>query len=75
MMEAGIVSQLQDLGWTVNSKDECQTFEHLNQPSTKNYGIIKNAEFVSAVCEVVSNEVTSHISNGHLALTLGISFN
>lgn len=70
LLEAGLVSQLENLGWKV-SFDGHHQFEGINAADDPPIGILKNPRFVSRVSKFVANVVGKHIANGELPVTLG----
>lgn len=70
IIHAGVVEQLQELGWNVVFSGKNQKFLHLKEEGDVQ-GIIKNPKFVGRVCQEVFKQVESSQKNGHLALTLG----
>ncbi|KJA27147.1 hypothetical protein HYPSUDRAFT_35715 [Hypholoma sublateritium FD-334 SS-4] len=70
LLEAGLVSQLEGLGWKV-SFDGHHQFEGISAADDPPIGILKNPRFVSRVSEFVANVVGKHIANGELPVTLG----
>jgi len=71
LIKAGLVAQITQLGWKADCTEAMQDFTTLVPLTTKDYGVIKNAEYVSLVCESVYKSVSRHCAAGHLALTLG----
>jgi arginase len=70
MVEAGLVSQLADLGWKVKFDGHHQ-FEEISAASDPPIGKLKNPRLVSHVTEAVSVVVGNHVKNGVLPVTLG----
>jgi arginase len=75
MIRAGLLDQLEALGWQVNCPERLPSYEHLQPPNgdsqeTK-HPKLKNVDFVSRVTEVVHGKVKKACKAGHLALTLG----
>lgn len=78
LIEYGLIDQLTELGWEVDFDEKFPDYEHLNperviDPSAPkfNVGKLKNAEYVSKVCESIHHTVRGHCEKGSLALTLG----
>lgn len=71
MIEAGLVSQLTNLGWKVDCTQALNDYANFMPTEVKDYGVVKNAEYVSAVCKSVSESVSSFAQKGQLALTIG----
>lgn len=69
-MQAGLVSQLQELGWKVKFDGHHQ-FEEINAESDPPIGILKNPRLVSRVTKSVAEVIGRHIARGELPLTLG----
>ncbi|KAJ3042910.1 Arginase, catabolizes arginine to ornithine and urea [Rhizophlyctis rosea] len=70
LIEFGLISQLQDLGWTVDFDEKFPNYEHL-KPKEADIGKLKNAKYVSAVTQSVSKSVREICEKGAMALTLG----
>ncbi|KAH7911425.1 Ureohydrolase [Hygrophoropsis aurantiaca] len=70
LVEAGLISQLEELGWKV-SFDGHHQFESIATEDDPPIGILKNPRLVSRVCESVAQVVGAHAKNGQLPLTLG----
>jgi len=70
LLEAGLVSQLENLGWKV-SFDGHHQFEAIDTANDPPIGILKNPRFVSRISKFVANVVGGHIANGELPVTLG----
>ena len=75
MIRAGLLDQLETLGWKVNCPDRLPSYEHLqpangDSPETR-HPKLKNVDFVSRVTESVHEQVKKASKAGHLALTLG----
>jgi arginase len=70
MVEAGLITQLADLGWKVKFDGHHQ-FEDISTASDPPIGRVKNPRLVSRVTEAVSLAVGKHIHNGELPVTLG----
>jgi len=70
LVEAGLIQQLEDLGWKVNFNGHHQ-FEEINAVNDPPIGILKNPRLVSRVTQSVSRVVGGHSKKGELAITLG----
>lgn len=75
MIRAGLLDQLELLGWQVNCPERLPSYEHL-QPADGDsaetrHPKLKNVDFVSKVTQVVHSKVKKACKQGHLALTLG----
>ncbi|GLB34797.1 putative arginase family protein [Lyophyllum shimeji] len=70
MVEAGLIDQLTDLGWSVKFHGHHQ-FEEVNAVSDPPIGILKNPRLVSRVNEAVAQVVGDHARKGELPVTLG----
>jgi len=70
LVEAGLIPQLELLGWQVQFDGHHQ-FEEVSAASDPPIGILKNPRLVSHVCECVAKAVGEHVRNGQLAVTLG----
>ena len=70
LVEAGLIEQLQEIGWNVHFDGHHQ-FEEIQAASDPPIGILKNPRLVSCVCESVANVVGGHAKNGQLPVTLG----
>ena len=70
MVEAGLVKQLEDLGWKVKFDGHHQ-FEEIKTVDDPPIGILKNPRLVSRVTESVAMVVGGHIANRELPVTLG----
>jgi len=70
LVEAGLVQQLEKLGWNVkfDGHHQYEEFQGIDDPPI---GIVKNPKVVSAVCERVATAVASHAKAGELPVTLG----
>jgi arginase len=71
MIEHGLIDQIKDMGWNVETDNEMQDYEKLRPTSDPDIGILKNPRYVGAVTQAVSNVIQGHIQRGKLALTLG----
>ena len=70
LVEAGLVSQLEELGWRVQFDGHHQ-FEELAAENDPPIGKLKNPRLVSKVCESVAQAVGGHAKAGQLPVTLG----
>lgn len=70
MVEAGLVKQLEGLGWKVKFDGHHQ-FEEIKAVDDPPIGILKNPRLVSRVTESVSKVVGDHIVKRELPVTLG----
>lgn len=70
LVEAGLITQLEELGWTVLFDGHHQ-FEEISAASDTPVGKLKNPGLVSGVCEHVASVVCEHVKQGHLPVTLG----
>jgi arginase len=70
LVEAGILTQLEGLGWKVKFDGHHQ-FEEINAANDPPIGILKNPRLVSRVNESVAKVVGDHGSKGELPVTLG----
>ncbi|KAG6331153.1 hypothetical protein ID866_7934 [Astraeus odoratus] len=70
LVEAGLIPQLEELGWQVQFDGHHQ-FEEISTASDLPIGKLKNPRLVSRVCESVAKAVGEHVRNGQLAVTLG----
>lgn len=69
-MKAGLVSQLEALGWKVTFDGHHQ-FEEINATEDPPIGILKNPRLVSRVTKSVADVIGAHMANGELPVTLG----
>jgi len=70
LVEAGLISQLEGLGWNVKFEGHHQ-FEEINTNHDPPIGVLKNPRLVSRVTESVARVVGEHVKKGELAVTLG----
>ncbi|KAI0093905.1 Ureohydrolase [Irpex rosettiformis] len=72
LIQAGLPSQLEELGWKVQFDGHHQ-FEDIAKfiTSDPDIGKLKNPRVVSKVCEAVAKSVGSHAKQGVLPVTLG----
>lgn len=63
---------MKEIGWKVDFDEMFPNFEHLRPTSEDvHVGKLKNARYVSVVCEHVHKSVYEQVKSGNLALTLG----
>ncbi|KAF9013939.1 arginase [Cyathus striatus] len=70
LVEAGLIQQLEGLGWKVKFDGHHQ-FEEVNATIDPPIGILKNPRLVSRVSESVAKAVGGHARKGELPVTLG----
>ncbi|KAJ3548751.1 hypothetical protein NMY22_g1143 [Coprinellus aureogranulatus] len=72
IVEAGIITQLEELGWKVKFDGHHQ-FEDINTSLKEDppIGLLKNPRLVSRVNEAVANVVGAHAQKGELPVTIG----
>lgn len=70
LVEAGLIEQLQEIGWTVHFDGHHQ-FEELQAAADPPVSALRNPRLVSRVCESVASVVGGHAKNGQLPVTLG----
>ena len=70
MVEAGLVKQLEGLGWKVKFDGHHQ-FEEIKTIDDPPIGILKNPRLVSRVTESVARAVGGHVAKRELPITLG----
>jgi len=70
LIEAGIITELEGLGWKVKFDGHHQ-FEEINAANDPPIGILKNPRLVSRVNESVAKVVGQHGLKGELPVTLG----
>jgi len=70
LVEAGIVKDLEGLGWKVKFDGHHQ-FEEISAASDPPIGILKNPRLVSRVTQSVAKVVGDHAAKGELPVTLG----
>ncbi|KAI9293099.1 Ureohydrolase [Neoconidiobolus thromboides FSU 785] len=71
LLEAGLVQQIQELGYNVEFDGKIHNFEEIRPQSDPDVGVAKNPRFVGAVAEQVNLKVAEELKKGHFALTLG----
>ncbi|KAJ3274216.1 Arginase, catabolizes arginine to ornithine and urea [Terramyces sp. JEL0728] len=73
MIKAGVLDQMEGLGWVVECPDALPSYEHLEPEEEEEgkYGLLKNVEYVSRVTEKIHHKLKKAAKKGHLALTLG----
>ena len=69
-MQAGLIGQLEALGWKVKFDGHHQ-FEEISAANDPPIGILKNPRLVSRVTESVAQVVGAHAAKGELPVTLG----
>ncbi|TFK76365.1 Ureohydrolase [Pluteus cervinus] len=70
LVEAGLISQLSELGWQVKFDGHHQ-FEEIKASDDPPIGVLKNPRLVSRVTQSVAEVVSSHVKRGELPVTLG----
>ncbi|KAH9483948.1 Arginase [Psilocybe cubensis] len=70
LVEAGLIGQLENLGWKVVFDGHHQ-FEEINALHDPPIGILKNPRLVSRVTQSVAQVVGEHAAKGQLPVTLG----
>jgi len=70
LVKAGLIGQLQELGWKVKFDGHHQ-FEDINTATDPPIGILKNPRLVSRVTRSVAEVVGEHVAKGELPITLG----
>lgn len=70
LVQAGLIGQLEALGWKVNFDGHHQ-FEEISAASDPPIGILKNPRLVSRVTQSVAQAVGAHAAKGELPVTLG----
>ncbi|KAF5388921.1 hypothetical protein D9757_005135 [Collybiopsis confluens] len=70
LVQAGLITQLEELGWTVKFDGHHQ-FEEIKAGEDPVIGKLKNPRYVSRVCEEVAKVVGGHARKGELPVTLG----
>ncbi|PPR01500.1 hypothetical protein CVT26_015123 [Gymnopilus dilepis] len=70
LVEAGIIKDLESLGWKVKFDGHHQ-FEEISAASDPPIGILKNPRLVSRVTQSVAKAVGGHAAKGELPVTLG----
>jgi arginase len=70
MIEAGLIKQLEGLGWKVKFDGHHQ-FEEIKAADDPPIGILKNPRLVSRVTESVAKVVGGHAAKRELPVTLG----
>ena len=71
MIRAGLLDQLELLGWQVNCPDRLPSYEHFQGEDVEKHPKLKNVDYVARVTEKVHAQVKKACKKGHLALTLG----
>ncbi|KZT26634.1 Ureohydrolase [Neolentinus lepideus HHB14362 ss-1] len=70
IVEAGLLTQLKELGWNVQFDGHHQ-FEEISAANDPPIGKLKNPRFVSKVTKAVAQVVGDHAKKGKLPLTIG----
>jgi arginase len=70
LVEAGLIKQLEGLGWKVEFDGHHQ-FEEISAEDDPPIGILRNPRFVSRVTKAVAETVGAHVKAGRLPVTLG----
>ncbi|KAF8911040.1 arginase [Gymnopilus junonius] len=70
LIEAGIIKDLEGLGWKVKFDGHHQ-FEDISATNDPPIGILKNPRLVSRVTQSVAKVVGDHVAKGELPVTLG----
>ena len=70
LVKAGLVNQLEELGWIVQFDGHHQ-FEEVNALVDPPIGILKNPRLVSKVTKAVAEVVGGHAKQGQLPVTIG----
>jgi arginase len=70
LVQAGLLGQLEGLGWKVKFDGHHQ-FEEINTTNDPPIGILKNPRLVSRVTKSVAEVVGGHVAKGELPVTLG----
>lgn len=72
LVQAGLVSQLTELGWNVHFQDH-EKFDYVNKmlEQDPDIGVMKNPRTVSKVTQQVAETVEREAKSGRLPLTLG----
>jgi arginase len=72
LLRAGLLDQLELLGWKVNCPDSLPCYEHLApEEEDRSHPVLKNVQFVSKVTQKVQKLMKNVLKKGHFALTLG----
>lgn len=70
LINAGLTTQLRELGWSVLFDGHHQ-FDAINTLTDPPIGVLKNPRLVSKVSQAVAEAVGSHAKKGHLPVTIG----
>jgi len=70
LVNAGLVKQLEEIGWIVKFDGHHQ-FEEVSATSDPPIGILKNPRLVSKVSKAVAEAVGSHARKGEMPVTIG----
>jgi arginase len=72
LIEHGLIDQLkEDLEFNITYDGQVHSYKELMPPSDPDYRGMKRPKTVSAVTQMISEQVYEHASNGRLVLTLG----
>jgi hypothetical protein len=71
MIERGLISQLEGLGWDVTCPKSFPTYDHLRPKKEAEYKNLKNITYVSEVTKEVHNLVKKSAEAGNFVITLG----
>ncbi|KAJ3415182.1 Arginase, catabolizes arginine to ornithine and urea [Chytridiales sp. JEL 0842] len=71
LVEHGLLKQIEDLGWGVDMDEKFPNYDQFKPETSAATGKLKNATYVSRVCEDVYKTVKATCEKGHMALTLG----
>ena len=72
LIRAGLLDQLEALGWVVVAPEALPSYEHFEPEIDENpHHKLKNVKYVSRVAEAVFEQLKGVCKKGHLALTLG----
>jgi arginase len=72
MLKAGLLDQLQNLGWVVHCAEKLQNYEQFrSDENDDSHPIVRNVKYVSKVTQAVREKIKTVCKKGHLALTLG----
>ncbi|KAJ3498624.1 hypothetical protein NLJ89_g10197 [Agrocybe chaxingu] len=69
-IEAGLIGQLEELGWKVKFEGHLQ-FGEIDASTDPPIGVLKNPRLVSHSTEAVAKAVGKHAAQGELPLSLG----
>lgn len=71
LLDAGLVPQLEELGWKIDYDGKINDYEELRPDCDPDDGVAKNPRFVGRVAEKVNQRVAEELRKGNVALTLG----